>query len=317
MQPEAAAARARLSDGPNKKPKGMSGLADRFEGVTEAGGEYFNCGELEETARGYVAEHFGEVAEHSDEFLALPRLEAAAVAAGGASKLEAAAAGSGSSKQETKLHDSRRPVSALAWSPDGSTLAVGNVEGAIDLYDVASWARLARCRGHSTKVTQLDWSRDAALLQSNCSAYEILYWEGRSGRQVRSPQREYTQWDGWSCTLGWPVMGIWQEGFDPSDVNAAHASDDGSLLVVSDDRGGVCLFRFPCVAPRAACFRAAGHASHVSSVRWLLGSGRCVSVGGHDRAVMQWRLVEWPEPRAAPLALKPPSRAVTQRNDPG
>ena len=170
-------------------------------------------------------------------------------------------------------------------SPDGSTLAVGNVEGAIDLYDVARWTRLARCRGHSTKVTQLDWSRDAALLQSNCNAYEILYWEGRSGRQVCSPQREYTQWDGWSCTLGWPVMGIWQEGFDPSDVNAAHASDDGSLLVVSDDRGGVCLYRFPCVAPRAAYSRAAGHASHVCSVRWLLGSGRCVSVGGHDRAV--------------------------------
>ena len=219
----------------------------------------------------------------SVEVLALPQVS------------EAAAAGGGASKLETRLHESRRPVSALAWSPEGSTLAVGNVEGAIDLYDVARWTRLARCRGHSTKVTQLDWSRDAALLQSNCNAYEILYWEGRSGRQVCSPQREYTQWDGWSCTLGWPVMGIWQEGFDPSDVNAAHASDDGSLLVVSDDRGGVCLYRFPCVAPRAAYSRAAGHASHVCSVRWLLGSGRCVSVGGHDRAVMQWRLVESPE----------------------
>jgi WD40 repeat protein len=222
-----------------------------------------------------------------------------------------AAAGGGGSKLETRLHDSRRAVSALAWSPDGATLAVGNVEGSIDLYDVARWTRLARCRGHSTKVTQLDWSRDAALLQSNCNAYEILYWEGRSGRQVRSPQREYTQWDGWSCTLGWPVMGIWQEGFDPSDVNAAHASDDGSLVVVSDDRGGVCLFRFPCVAPRAACSRAAGHASHVSSVRWLLGSERCVSVGGHDRAVMQWRLVERPEPRASPPAQPPHSPAPT------
>ena len=36
------------SDGLNKKSKDMSGLADRFEGVTEADGEYFNCGELEE-----------------------------------------------------------------------------------------------------------------------------------------------------------------------------------------------------------------------------------------------------------------------------
>lgn len=191
-------------------------------------------------------------------------------------------------------------------------------------------------------------------------ADEILYWEGRSGRQVRSPQREYTQWASWSCKLGWPVMGIWQEGFDGTDINAVHASEDGSLLVVADDRGGVCLYRFPCVAAGAPCFRAAGHSSHVMNVRWLLGATglewrdvgtanpqggtplpdsrlaealrekthfteeewgafgitdlradhvveaggscfkplaeRCVSVGGHDRAVLQWRVERWPEP---------------------
>ena len=183
----------------------------------------------------------------------------------------------------------------MGWSPDGQTLAVGTAEGAIDLYDTAKWSRLARCRGHASVVAQLDWSRDSALVQSNCQAYEVLYWEGRSGRQVRAPQREYAQWAGWSCKLGWPVMGIWREGFDGTDVNAVHASDDGSLVVVADDKGGVCLYRFPCVAARAPCYRAAGHSSHVTNVRWLLGGARCVSVGGHDRAVLQWKLEKWPD----------------------
>ena len=85
-------------------------------------------------------------------------------------------------------------------------------------------------------------------------------------------------------------MGIWREGFDGTDVNAVHASDDGTLVVTADDRGGVCLYNFPCVEPRAPCERHAGHSSHVTNVRWLLGGERCVSVGGHDRAVFQWSL---------------------------
>ena len=42
---------------------------------------------------------------------------------------------------------------------------------------------------------------------------------------------------------------------------------------------------------RAPCARAAGHSSHVTNVRWLLGDERCVSTGGHDRAIFQWECV--------------------------
>lgn len=68
------------------------------------------------------------------------------------------------------MPQSSHAVSALGWSPDGRTLAVGTAEGTIDLYDAASWRRLARCRGHSAVVAQLDWARDSAVLQSNCNA---------------------------------------------------------------------------------------------------------------------------------------------------
>lgn len=34
-----------------------------------------------------------------------------------------------------------------------------------------------RLKGHTSYVTHLDWSKDSKVLQSNCGAYEIIYWD--------------------------------------------------------------------------------------------------------------------------------------------
>jgi hypothetical protein len=41
--------------------------------------------------------------------------------------------------------------------------------------------RAARCSGHSATVRTIDWSVDSSVLQSNCAAKEILYWNPRTG----------------------------------------------------------------------------------------------------------------------------------------
>jgi hypothetical protein len=38
-----------------------------------------------------------------------------------------------------------------------------------------------RLKGHTSYVTHLDWSADSSLIQSNCGAYEILYWDVAKG----------------------------------------------------------------------------------------------------------------------------------------
>ena len=86
-------------------------------------------------------------------------------------------------------------------------------------------------------------------------------------------------------------------------ISRCAASGDGTLLAVADDKGGVCLYNYPCCAPRAPCARAAGHSSHVTNVRWLLGDERCVSTGGHDRAIFQWECVR-NEQAPPPLRLR-------------
>ena len=47
-----------------------------------------------------------------------------------------------------------------------------------------SYARIARCSGHSSYVTHIDWSADSRIIQSTCGAYELLYFEASTGKQV-------------------------------------------------------------------------------------------------------------------------------------
>ena len=49
---------------------------------------------------------------------------------------------------------------------------------------------------------------------------QILYFDPLSGRQLKANQRD-TPWAGWSCLLGFPVMGIW---FPDSDGSMAPTS---------------------------------------------------------------------------------------------
>lgn len=61
------------------------------------------------------------------------------------------------------------------------------------------------------------------------NSYEILYWtvqEGAAPKIDRSKQRD-TKWAEWTSTLGFPVMGIWPEGTDGTDINSVHRSHKG------------------------------------------------------------------------------------------
>ena len=69
---------------------------------------------------------------------------------------------------------------------------------------------LRRLKGHTSFITQLDWSLDNRLLRSCCASYELLYWDVGVGRQFLSTHDAMeadTQWQTQTCVLGFPVMG--------------------------------------------------------------------------------------------------------------
>ena len=199
--------------------------------------------------------------------------------------------------------DSHRGVADVKYSPSGHALAAATMERHIDIYRTgeARYTRVARCRGHSSVVRHVDWSADGAALRSACSAYELLHWDSRSGKQLAASARD-VEWATWTCTLGFPMLGIWPAGSDGTDVNAADRHPSGALVATADDSGVVKLFNCPCVVEDAPHRAYSGHSAHVTCLRFSADGRRLVSVGGADRSAFQFRLVpvQQPPPPAAP-----------------
>jgi hypothetical protein len=124
---------------------------------------------------------------------------------------------------------------------------------------------------------------------TNDQAYEQLFFEPRSGRQVKENMRD-TVWSTWSCTLGFDVMGIWPHDSDGTDINACDRSPSGRYLLTADDFGKVKLFNHPVVVQHAPSLVYPGHSSHVPNVRWSHDETFACSVGGRDRVTLQFRL---------------------------
>ena len=215
-------------------------------------------------------------------------------------------------------------IDDLKYSHDGKYLAVASHDQCVDVYSRSrindTYKHLGRCTGHSSTVRHVDWSADGKLLQTVASSYEVLYFEVPSCRQVKTNQKD-TPWHTYTCILGFPVMGIWKPDSDGTDVNSVDRSPDGSLLVSADDFGKVNLYNYPVVIDDAPCHVYPGHSSHVMNVRFAPGGDRVASVGGHDRAIFQWRVVDAPpafkEVKAAPWApdVDPAAPNIERRPD--
>lgn len=61
-------------------------------------------------------------------------------------------------------------------------------QGAVLCALLLSYQRIARCFGHSSYIRHIDWAANSRVLQSSCGAYELLYFEASSGKQVNTLQ---------------------------------------------------------------------------------------------------------------------------------
>jgi microtubule-associated protein-like 6 len=185
-------------------------------------------------------------------------------------------------------------IQDVKYSPfPGRRLAVSSHDNSIYIFDRKSYTRTAVLRGHSSYITHIDFSEDGRYLQSNCGAYELLFWDVDKGKQITSASSlRDVPWDTWTCTLGWPVQGIWPPEADGTDVNSVDRSPDKSLLVTADDFGKVKLFRYPAPRVKGSAFRTGeGHSSHVTNARFLANGKTIVTTGGNDRCMFQWDVI--------------------------
>ena len=182
-------------------------------------------------------------------------------------------------------------IEVMAYSPDGSMLAVGSHNNIIYVYLVAeNYFLKGKYIGHSSYITALDWSCDNKWLRSNCGAYELLFWKTDDCSQDPSGRTNTIDviWATETVKFGWCVEGIYPKGADGTHINSVGGNHDGTLLACGDDYGLVTIFRNPArmgVVPRS--YR--GHSEHVTKVCFNSDGEYLFSVGGYDQTIMQWK----------------------------
>jgi len=189
------------------------------------------------------------------------------------------------------LTDSTEWVEVMAFSPDGSKLAVGSHDNNIYVYDAFNgFSKIGTCKAHNSYVMALDWSADCCKIRSNCGAYELLFFDIPDCVQDKNGRSNTTGtvWATQTVKFGWHVEGIYPKGTDGTHINGVCGSHDGQLLVTADDYGLVCLFRDPCRPKhQPRCFR--GHSEHVVRACFSPDDGHIFSIGGLDQTLMQWK----------------------------
>ena len=197
---------------------------------------------------------------------------------------------------------------ALAFSPDGTTLAASGHGTAVNLWDTAAWARRQVLEGYTAWVSDADFSPDGRLLATSCEDGTIRLWNvptativwtiqghqkaatavafAPDGRRVASggEDKKATVWD---VTTGEEVASF--SGHDSGVRDLAFSPDGRTIASVGGgyrgpDAGEVKLWD-PLSGRETASLD--GHTSLVTAVAYFPG-GRRLATASDDRTIKLW-----------------------------
>lgn len=146
---------------------------------------------------------------------------------------------------------------------------MGSHDNNIYIYSVTgdTYTKIATCTAHKSFITNLDWSTDGKYIQSNCGAYEYLFFAADTGKQITSGASQFRdeQWATYTVKLGWWVQGIFPRDMSGDHVNGVDRNHTKDIIATGDDWGFVNLYRNPALKG-AKCLAYRAHSSHVVRV---------------------------------------------------
>ena len=153
-------------------------------------------------------------------------------------------------------------VSALAFSPDGKTLAAVGWDGAIRLSEAATGKLLRSMRGREDRLLAVAWSPDGKLLACGGDSGNVPIWDAATGKEVRRMQSESPK----------------------TDVSCLAFSPDGRLLLTGIDEGPTPLYE---VATGKQVLRLAHDTPRTVSVAFSP-DGKTLATGMANNIVRLW-----------------------------
>jgi WD40 repeat protein len=193
-------------------------------------------------------------------------------------------------------------AACLAFAPDGATLAVGQQDGQISLWNAGTGSRVTTLPGHGEFVASLEFSRDGATLATSGGDHAARIWDVPSRRQrfsIPSPAQTFGALaispDGGLLALAdhvSPLVRIWnlttgqlhRALSGPSgSVVALAITPDGTTLAAADLNGVITFWDFSTLEVRPAQVKHGG-------VRTLAFApdGHALATGGFDGTIHFW-----------------------------
>ena len=211
-----------------------------------------------------------------------------------------------------ETQDARGPVTSIIFSPDGSRLFLGSLDGKIYVYDVLDNFNLTHTLDrHAAGVVSMDISVSGKLLSSVDTEAEILLWDlDEMGSLIPDTKRLATysteQWYVRQNVLSYDSIGVFPAvGGKYSEVSTICRSADKRLMCSGDVNGNLHLLKYPSLRPGAPFKNYRIHSmGGISKVVFSVKDQFLLSLGKEDKTLCQWRV----EKVVDEVAVKPSDR---------
>lgn len=199
-----------------------------------------------------------------------------------------------------EISDSKQPITALAFSADGSELFVGSEDRQIYAYNIhEDFRKTFVFVDHHSAITGIDLSEDGKIMSSTDLLGKVIFWNIESeitrGEKLTDNQINKiipkVKWFVRQNVCGLDSVGVQKVPFETGQILCLAQSRDKNLFATGDAKGGLSIFSSPCNKPAAPFTTMLGHSpGGISRVSFSAKDRVILTIGKYDRSLFQWRL---------------------------